>query len=174
MPDRSTFGADTTTDEVLVGIDLHGKQALVTGGSGGLGLETARALASKGARVVITARDMTFAPEHLYNLYVTYDLERTGTQLALFYTVTGDTLVAGAGESKENFVPDVYAEEYGTLNLSLSQRLGDHLVLKLQAKNLTDPEIEEVYRSDHVPGGDVTRTSYTRGRELSIGLTFTP
>jgi len=52
-----SFGPDTTTDEVLEGIDLGGKLALVTGASGGLGAETARALASKGARVVITARD---------------------------------------------------------------------------------------------------------------------
>lgn len=56
---RSGFGHDTTTDEVLEGIDLGGKLALVTGGSGGLGAETARALASKGARVVLTARDMS-------------------------------------------------------------------------------------------------------------------
>ncbi len=55
---RGRFGHDTTTDEVLEGIDLEGKLALVTGGSGGLGAETARALASKGARVVITARDL--------------------------------------------------------------------------------------------------------------------
>lgn len=58
MPDRTAFGHDTTTDEVLEGIDLTGKLALVTGGSGGLGAETARALASKGARVVFTARDL--------------------------------------------------------------------------------------------------------------------
>src|SRR5512145_2723630 len=58
VADRSTFGPDTTTDEVLEGIDLRGKLALVTGGSGGLGLETARALASKGAHVVLTARDV--------------------------------------------------------------------------------------------------------------------
>lgn len=51
------FGADTTTDEVLQGIDLRGKQALVTGASTGLGKETARALASKGAAVTIAARD---------------------------------------------------------------------------------------------------------------------
>ena len=58
MANRSAFGPDTTTDEVLEGIDLRGKLALVTGGSGGLGLETARALASKGAHVVVTARDV--------------------------------------------------------------------------------------------------------------------
>ncbi|NNL64754.1 MAG: SDR family NAD(P)-dependent oxidoreductase [Myxococcales bacterium] len=55
---RGSFGHDTTTDEVLAGIDLRGKLALVTGGSSGLGVETARALASKGAQVVITARDL--------------------------------------------------------------------------------------------------------------------
>ncbi len=51
------FGHDSTTTEVLEGIDLTGKTALVTGASGGLGAETARALASKGARVLITARN---------------------------------------------------------------------------------------------------------------------
>jgi NAD(P)-dependent dehydrogenase (short-subunit alcohol dehydrogenase family) len=55
---RSAFGSETTTDEVLAGIDLAGKSALVTGASGGLGAETARALASKGARVVMTARNL--------------------------------------------------------------------------------------------------------------------
>ncbi len=40
---RDGFGRDTTTNEVLEGIDLPGQLALVTGGSGGLGAETARA-----------------------------------------------------------------------------------------------------------------------------------
>ncbi len=52
------FGADTTTDEVLDGIDMTGRRVLITGASGGLGEETARAMASKGAIVTITARDM--------------------------------------------------------------------------------------------------------------------
>ena len=55
---RAGFGHDTTAAEVLEGIDLDVKLALVTGGSGGLGAETARALASKGARVVIAVRDV--------------------------------------------------------------------------------------------------------------------
>lgn len=52
------FGPDTTTDEVLAGIDLSGRRALVTGASGGLGAETARALACHGAFVTIAARDL--------------------------------------------------------------------------------------------------------------------
>lgn len=55
------LGQQTTTDEVLAAIDLTGKVAIVTGASGGLGAETARALASKGAAVTIAARDLTRA-----------------------------------------------------------------------------------------------------------------
>ena len=52
-----SFDHATTTDDVLEGIDLSGTRAIVTGASGGLGEETARALASKGAVVTIAARD---------------------------------------------------------------------------------------------------------------------
>jgi NAD(P)-dependent dehydrogenase (short-subunit alcohol dehydrogenase family) len=52
------FGAKSTTEEVLAGIDLKGKRILVTGVSAGLGVETARALVAHGADVVGTARDL--------------------------------------------------------------------------------------------------------------------
>ncbi|MEU9793646.1 SDR family NAD(P)-dependent oxidoreductase [Streptomyces sparsogenes] len=52
----SGFGAHSTADDVLGGIDLTGRTALVTGGYSGLGLETTRALARAGARVVVPAR----------------------------------------------------------------------------------------------------------------------
>jgi len=58
MRDASKFGRDTTTREVLEGIDLSGKVVLVTGGSSGIGQETARALAEKRAEVILTARDV--------------------------------------------------------------------------------------------------------------------
>lgn len=58
MRDATKFGAGTTTDEVLEGIDLTGRVVLITGGSSGLGQETARALAAHGAEVVLTARDV--------------------------------------------------------------------------------------------------------------------
>ena len=54
----TTFGAESTTDQVLEGIDLTGKRVLVTGVSAGLGVETARVLAAHGAHVVGTARDL--------------------------------------------------------------------------------------------------------------------
>jgi len=54
---QTTFGAHSTTDEVIRGIDLRGKTAVVTGSAAGLGLETVRVLAQAGATVVMAARD---------------------------------------------------------------------------------------------------------------------
>jgi NAD(P)-dependent dehydrogenase (short-subunit alcohol dehydrogenase family) len=56
-----TFGAQSTTDEVLDGVDLKGKRVLVTGASAGLGVETCRALIAHGAAVVGAARDLAKA-----------------------------------------------------------------------------------------------------------------
>jgi NAD(P)-dependent dehydrogenase (short-subunit alcohol dehydrogenase family) len=55
------FGSTSTTDDVLSGKDLSGKRVLVTGVSAGLGVETARALAAHGAKVVGAARDLAKA-----------------------------------------------------------------------------------------------------------------
>ncbi|UPG86294.1 oxidoreductase [Luteibacter aegosomatis] len=57
-PLPSGFGATTTAAEVIEGIDLTGKHAVVTGGYAGLGLETVRVLLGAGARVTVPARDM--------------------------------------------------------------------------------------------------------------------
>src|SRR5882724_8697061 len=54
----NVWGATSTTDDVLSGIDLHGKCILVTGVSAGIGVETARALAAHGAQVTGAARDI--------------------------------------------------------------------------------------------------------------------
>jgi NAD(P)-dependent dehydrogenase (short-subunit alcohol dehydrogenase family) len=57
----NSFGATSTTDEVLRSINLSGKRVLVTGVSAGLGVETARALAAHGAQVIGTARNLSKA-----------------------------------------------------------------------------------------------------------------
>jgi NAD(P)-dependent dehydrogenase (short-subunit alcohol dehydrogenase family) len=53
------FNFSSTADEVLAGVNLSGRSALVTGGSSGIGLETARALARAGATVTLGVRDVT-------------------------------------------------------------------------------------------------------------------
>jgi NAD(P)-dependent dehydrogenase (short-subunit alcohol dehydrogenase family) len=63
------FGAQSTTDEVLDGVDLSGKRVLVTGVSAGLGVETARTLVAHGASVVGTARDLAKARRALAEVF---------------------------------------------------------------------------------------------------------
>src|SRR5688572_7917237 len=52
------FGFQSTAAQVLEGIDLSGKRAIVTGASSGIGIETARALAGAGAEVTLAVRDV--------------------------------------------------------------------------------------------------------------------
>jgi NAD(P)-dependent dehydrogenase (short-subunit alcohol dehydrogenase family) len=56
-PIGSGFGAASTAGDVIKGIDLSGKIAIVTGGYSGIGVETARAIRSAGARVIVPTRD---------------------------------------------------------------------------------------------------------------------
>src|ERR1700675_3889228 len=59
--EATPFGATSTTDEVLSGVNLKGKRILVTGVSAGLGVETARSLVAHGAQVAGAARDLNKA-----------------------------------------------------------------------------------------------------------------
>ena len=60
MPDRivTPFTAASTAAEVIDGVDLTGRRAIVTGGASGIGIETARALASAGAEVTLAVRNL--------------------------------------------------------------------------------------------------------------------
>jgi NAD(P)-dependent dehydrogenase (short-subunit alcohol dehydrogenase family) len=63
MSSASVFGATSTTEEVLSGVNLRGKRILVTGVSAGIGVETARSLAAHGAQVVGAARNLAKAAD---------------------------------------------------------------------------------------------------------------
>jgi NAD(P)-dependent dehydrogenase (short-subunit alcohol dehydrogenase family) len=64
-PIGSEFSAASTTSDVIKGIDLNGKIAIVTGGNTGIGLETVKTLAGAGATVIVPARDVEKAKNNL-------------------------------------------------------------------------------------------------------------
>lgn len=65
QPISSGFNAKSTTTDVIKGIDLTGKIAIVTGGNSGIGLETTKILAAAGATVIVPARDVDKAKRNL-------------------------------------------------------------------------------------------------------------
>ncbi|MEV0457599.1 SDR family NAD(P)-dependent oxidoreductase [Catellatospora methionotrophica] len=111
MSDHITtpFGATSTAAEVIAGVDLTGHRAIVTGGSSGLGVETARALANAGAAVTLAvrdvaagervARDLTAATGNRQVLVSPLDLSDQGSVAAFVSAWTGPLhmLVNNAG-----------------------------------------------------------------------------
>ncbi len=65
QPIGSGFSATSTTDEIINGIDLKGKTAIVTGGYAGIGLETVKTFVKAGATVIVPARDLSKARKNL-------------------------------------------------------------------------------------------------------------
>jgi NAD(P)-dependent dehydrogenase (short-subunit alcohol dehydrogenase family) len=93
----SGFGALSTATEVLAGIDLTGKLAIVTGGYSGIGLETTRALANAGAHVVVPARRRAAAEEALTGINGVQIGELDLTDLDSLRDFADDFLASGRG-----------------------------------------------------------------------------
>jgi NAD(P)-dependent dehydrogenase (short-subunit alcohol dehydrogenase family) len=126
------MGPETTTDEVLAGIDLTGTKALVTGASAGLGVETARALAAHGATLVLGVRDPAKAEKALADAGVdpgAYDLRAVDlADLASVRAFTDavaadhdrlDLLIANAGimACPQGTTADGFETQFGTNHL---------------------------------------------------------
>ena len=96
----SEFGFESTADDVLEGKDLSGRTALVTGGYSGLGQETARAMAAKGAHIILSGRDAT-------KLSATADAiaEQTGAKVDTLKCdlASLDSIRKAAAEANERF-----------------------------------------------------------------------
>ncbi len=94
------LGFDSTTDDVLAGHDLTGRHYVVTGASGGLGEETARALAAHGAAVTLGVRDPGRGAEAMERI-------RAGVPGAVLRTVHLDL---GSLADVRRFAAEVQAE----------------------------------------------------------------
>jgi NAD(P)-dependent dehydrogenase (short-subunit alcohol dehydrogenase family) len=123
----TTFGKDSTTDDVLDRMNLGGKRVLVTGVSAGLGVETARALAARGAEVVGTARDLAKArraTEGITMSLVELDLASLASVRACADALVADgrkfdVVIANAGVMAAPFAKtaDGFEMQFGTNHL---------------------------------------------------------
>jgi NAD(P)-dependent dehydrogenase (short-subunit alcohol dehydrogenase family) len=121
------FGAESTAAEVAEGIDLTGKRAIVTGGASGIGIETARALAGRGAEVTIAVRDTA-----------------KGDEVAA--TIEGDVRVAPL-ELLDLGSVRAFAESWdGPLDM-LVNNAG---VMAIQELERTDSGLEKQFATNHV------------------------
>jgi NAD(P)-dependent dehydrogenase (short-subunit alcohol dehydrogenase family) len=143
------FGATSTTDEVLAGVELGGKRVLVTGVSAGLGVETARALAARGAQVVGAARDLAKAERATAEVraraenggleLVELDLASLGSVRACADALLADgrpfdAVIANAGVMRTSFghTADGFETQFGTNHLG-------HFVLVNRIASLIGP-----------------------------------
>lgn len=129
---NTAFGRQSTTDDVLSGLDLTGKSILVTGVSAGLGVETTRALVSHGAQLIGTARDLTKARRALADAGIEHasvqlveldlaDLEsvRRAADELRFVGRPLDLVIANAGVMATPFgvTADGFETQFGTNHL---------------------------------------------------------
>lgn len=146
----NSFGATSTTDEVLADINLSGKRVLVTGVSAGLGVETARALVAHGAHVVGAARDLAKAERATNGINSQASnggsLELAKLDLASLASVRAcadalltdgrpfDTVIANAGVMRTPFghTADGFETQFGTNHLG-------HFVLVNRIASLIAP-----------------------------------
>jgi NAD(P)-dependent dehydrogenase (short-subunit alcohol dehydrogenase family) len=167
------FGAESTTDEVLAGVDLTGKRVLVTGVSAGLGVETARVAAAHGAKVVGTARDLAKARRAL-EPYAGLGIELVECDLASLASVRAcadalvargepfDVVIANAGVMNCPFgrTADGFETHFGTNHLGhflLVNRLaplvangGRVVILSSSAHRASDVDLDDP-GFDHTP-----------------------
>jgi len=117
-------------------------------------------------------REMEGQPAYLWNISVMYDIEPWGTSAALFYSMRGDMLKSGAAIGENGATPNIYSKAAASVNFSLSQEFAKRWKFTFQAKNVTDPWVEEVYRA---PGGtEVQRRKHREGVVYSfqVGATW--
>jgi len=107
-------------------------------------------------------------PDWIFNANMTYSNPDWGTDFSTFFNWESDSLIAGASGGATTGSFDIYKEANFSLNMTLTQRINEHLKMKISAKNLFDPEIRTVYK---IPGaGKRGRSSYHKGMDFSVGI----
>ena len=110
-------------------------------------------------------RPMYGQSPYIVNGIVNYANDSLGLSVNAGFNVSGPKLVL----ITPGGTPDVYDQPRGALDVSVTKTLGDRFTLKLQGRNLLDPEYRQSYT---FKGDDYTFQSLTRGRTFSFGLSY--
>ena len=184
------FGAQSTAEDVLAGVDLSGKRVLVTGVSAGLGVETARVAAAHGAQVVGTARNLDKAASALAP-YADLPIEVVECALDSLASVRRcadrllargehfDVIIANAGVMNSPFAltEDGFETQFGTNHLGhfvLVNRLlplvvdgGRVVILSSSAHRAADVDLD-----DHSFAGSTYEPFIAYGRSKTANVLF--
>jgi NAD(P)-dependent dehydrogenase (short-subunit alcohol dehydrogenase family) len=143
-PIKTPFGPRSTAAEVVKGIDLSGKRAIVTGAASGIGIETARALARTGVEVTLAVRDITAGEKTAADITATTGngnihvaaLDLTDrASIATFVAAWNEPLHilvnnAGVMASPEQYTPEGWEMQFATNHLGhFALALGLHAAL---------------------------------------------
>ncbi|TFE22695.1 SDR family NAD(P)-dependent oxidoreductase [Cohnella luojiensis] len=180
-PLQSGFGPQTTAQEALAGRDLRGKIAIVTGGHGGIGLETTRVLSTAGANVIIGARDVKKAQDNLSaikNVEVIHlDLAdpQSIDQFAADFLKSNralDILINNAGVANPPTIKDArgFDNQFATNHLGhfqLTVRLWDALIKSGNSRVITLSSISHMLGP--IDFGDLNFTKRPYNKDISYG-----
>ena len=117
----------------------------------------------------VDERRMKDQPENIFNLYLLYENEKTGSSAGIFWNHKGETLLAGEDANSDDYIANRVAKAHSSLNVSFSQEFWKHWKLSLKAENILNPEVEEVWQSDYIPSEAVAST-HTEGVTYSLSL----
>ena len=109
-------------------------------------------------------------PEYVVNVNLTYDNERSGTSMGLFYTEVGRTLKTGAARGIEDGSPNVFEESYANLDFTLTQNIKKGFSLSLEVKNLTRDDRDSVYRRSD--GEEVIKATLDTARKIGLSARY--
>ena len=128
----------------------------------------ARKGVEKEGEVIENTRDMAGQAPYIINAGISYDNNEKGLSAGLFYNVKGRTLEVVGGQS----VPDVYAEQFHSLNFTLNKAFGEEqrANVNLKVTNILNDRRESFFRAFEAT--PQVFTAYSPGTTISVGFTY--
>ncbi|MFA4929512.1 MAG: SDR family NAD(P)-dependent oxidoreductase [Patulibacter sp.] len=178
----SDFGSTSTASEVVAGIDLSGRRAIVTGGASGIGLETARALVAAGAEVTLAVRNTEAGDAAAADIAGTTGRDVSVARLDLADLATIDAFVAawdgplhilvnnaGVMDTPQGTTKQGWETQFGTNHLGhFALAVGLHDALT----GADDARIVSVSSSGHASSPVVFDDLFFARREYDPGLAY--